>query len=177
MALFRVVDNADLASEKSSPFALLGRSSKKSSSGRPSTSDGYASRSKADPTATPTKKGHKEKDAEKRDSKESKERPSKEQQAVLRRRTSSQVSSPTRVGTPAAAGADGAKTSTLKPGKSILQQIGTPDHNGWMRKKGDRYNSWKSRYFVLKGPHLYWLRSNSASVRPLFCAFPIVCGI
>ncbi|KAL6307047.1 hypothetical protein BKA93DRAFT_770292 [Sparassis latifolia] len=49
----------------------------------------------------------------------------------------------------------------LKAGQSILEQIGTPDHNGWMRKKGVRYNSWKLRYFVLKGPHLYWLRSNS----------------
>ena len=38
----------------------------------------------------------------------------------------------------------------------------------WMRKKGEHYNVWKSRYFVLKGPHLYWLRSNSPSVRPLF---------
>lgn len=53
----------------------------------------------------------------------------------------------------------------LKAGQSILEQIGTPDHNGWMRKKGDRYNAWKLRYFVLKGPHLYWLRSNSKSVR------------
>ncbi|KAL0950372.1 hypothetical protein HGRIS_010337 [Hohenbuehelia grisea] len=49
----------------------------------------------------------------------------------------------------------------LKDGQSILEQIGEPDHNGWMRKKSDRYNSWKMRYFVLKGPHLYCLRSNS----------------
>ncbi|KAF5389818.1 hypothetical protein D9757_003678 [Collybiopsis confluens] len=51
--------------------------------------------------------------------------------------------------------------SPLKPGQSILDQIGEPDHVGWMRKKGDRYNSWKMRYFVLKGPHLYYLRSDS----------------
>ncbi|KIK57636.1 hypothetical protein GYMLUDRAFT_75254 [Collybiopsis luxurians FD-317 M1] len=51
--------------------------------------------------------------------------------------------------------------SPLKPGQSILDQIGEPDHFGWMRKKGDRYNSWKMRYFVLKGPHMYCLRSDS----------------
>ena len=52
----------------------------------------------------------------------------------------------------------------LKPGQSILEQIGTPDHSGWMRKKGDRYNTWRNRYFVLKGSHLYCLKSNSKSV-------------
>lgn len=62
-------------------------------------------------------------------------------------------------GIPVAGGA------TLKAGKSILEQIGTSDHNGWMRKKGDHYNTWKLRYFVLKGSHLYCLRSNSPTVR------------
>ncbi|QRV73324.1 SH3 domain protein [Ceratobasidium sp. AG-Ba] len=49
----------------------------------------------------------------------------------------------------------------LKPGERAVDQIGEPDYNGWMRKKGDRYNSWKLRYFVLKGPHLYYLRSRT----------------
>ena len=49
-------------------------------------------------------------------------------------------------------------------GKSVLEQIGQPDHNGWMRKKGERYNTWKLRYFVLKGPHLYYLASSSNTV-------------
>ncbi|EDR12680.1 uncharacterized protein LACBIDRAFT_292707 [Laccaria bicolor S238N-H82] len=48
-------------------------------------------------------------------------------------------------------------------GQSILGQIGEPDHVGWMRKKSDRYNSWKPRYFVLKGRYLYWLKNSSAS--------------
>jgi hypothetical protein len=52
--------------------------------------------------------------------------------------------------------------STLFPG--ILTRIGTPDHEGWMRKKGGYYNTWKKRYFVLKGTHLYWVRSNSVFV-------------
>ncbi|KAG9127426.1 polar growth protein [Ceratobasidium sp. 392] len=49
----------------------------------------------------------------------------------------------------------------FKPGERAVDQIGEPDYSGWMRKKGDRYNSWKLRYFVLKGPHLYYLRSRT----------------
>lgn len=45
---------------------------------------------------------------------------------------------------------------------SALKQIGTPDHSGYMKKKGDRYG-WKSRFFVLKGAHLYYLASEQAS--------------
>lgn len=55
--------------------------------------------------------------------------------------------------------------SPLKPGQSILDQIGEADHTGWMMKKGDRYNAWKQRYFVLKGPHMYCLKSDSHAVR------------
>ncbi|KAF5363809.1 hypothetical protein D9756_000046 [Leucocoprinus leucothites] len=64
--------------------------------------------------------------------------------------------------TAAGVGVSGA-TGLIKPGQSILDQIGQPDHVGWMRKRGDRYNSWKNRYFVLKGPHMYCLRSDSKS--------------
>lgn len=52
----------------------------------------------------------------------------------------------------------------IQQGLNILEQIGEPDHAGWMRKKGDRYNTWKLRYFLLKGPHLYCLRGNSKTV-------------
>jgi len=52
----------------------------------------------------------------------------------------------------------------IKPGQSILEQIGEPDHTGYMKKKAARYNTWKLRYFVLKGEHLYILRQNSKSV-------------
>lgn len=55
-------------------------------------------------------------------------------------------------------------TGPIKQGQNIWEQIGEPDHTGWMRKKGDRYNTWKLRYFVLKGPHLYILRSNNKTV-------------
>lgn len=70
--------------------------------------------------------------------------------ALLRKRTSSVPVPPANI--------------TSKPGSSILEQIGEADHKGWMRKKGDRYNTWKLRYFVLRGPDLYCLRSNSPVV-------------
>jgi hypothetical protein len=57
-----------------------------------------------------------------------------------------------------------AVSGALKSGQSILTQIGASDHNGWMRKKGEHYNTWRNRYFVLKGPHLYWLKSNALTV-------------
>ncbi|KAG5641510.1 hypothetical protein DXG03_004839 [Asterophora parasitica] len=84
--------------------------------------------------------------------------------ALLRKRTASAPAPPTdvRISNGALTSAPGI-SSPIKQGQSILEQIGEPDHTGWMRKKGDRYNSWKQRYFVLKASHLYCLRSNSAA--------------
>ena len=53
---------------------------------------------------------------------------------------------------------------TLKAGESVLDQIGRPDHAGWLRKKGEHYNTWKLRYLVLKGSDLYFLRGNTRTV-------------
>ncbi|KAJ7170172.1 hypothetical protein C8R46DRAFT_994929 [Mycena filopes] len=79
---------------------------------------------------------------------------------LLRKRTSSShTTDAAKAATTAAAAANG--VSKFKPGQSILEQIGEADHVGWMRKKGDRYNSWKLRYFMLKGADLYCLRSNN----------------
>ncbi|KAH8118838.1 hypothetical protein DFH11DRAFT_1569588 [Phellopilus nigrolimitatus] len=72
---------------------------------------------------------------------------------LLRKRTSSVADIPALPGI----------SGMLKSGHSVLEQIGQPDHNGWLHKKGEHYNTWKLRYFVLKGPHLYYLRSNSKS--------------
>ncbi|WRT68477.1 uncharacterized protein IL334_005453 [Kwoniella shivajii] len=44
---------------------------------------------------------------------------------------------------------------------AALKQIGTPDHSGYLKKKGDRYGSWKQRFFVLKGSHLYYMKSDA----------------
>lgn len=58
--------------------------------------------------------------------------------------------------------------SGLVQGCSVLEQIGTPDFNGWLMKKGEHYSTWKTRYCVLKGHNLYWMRSNSVAVRSHF---------
>ena len=162
--------SADAETEKSGlsfPRLLPGASRK--SSGRPGTSDGVSTpgssaligskdsngdfKSKRDARRDSTNSGG-SRDREKRDP------------ALLRKRTSSAgPGSRTPVGS-SPVEVKGAGGEKLKAGQSILGQIGAPDFNGWMRKKGEHYNVWKSRYFVLKGPHLYWLRSNSPSVRP-----------
>lgn len=128
---------------------LYGGSGKKSS-GRPSTANGSI------PSVNTTNnkdikekedKSEKDKKPKAREPHPGKERDPKDP-ALLRKRTSSTEAVP----------------SQLKPGQSVLDQIGESDHSGWMRKKGDRYNSWKTRYFALKGPHLYILKSNAKSV-------------
>ncbi|KAH9473155.1 hypothetical protein MJO28_001017 [Puccinia striiformis f. sp. tritici] len=45
--------------------------------------------------------------------------------------------------------------------RTALERIGNPDHLGWMRKKGEKYPTWKLRYFILKGPNLYYLKSQN----------------
>ena len=56
-------------------------------------------------------------------------------------------------------------TRTLNPSLPILTQIGTPDFSGWIRKRGEKYrNNWKLRYCVLKGGDLYVLRGDGANV-------------
>ncbi|GAA6063545.1 hypothetical protein JCM10212_002657, partial [Sporobolomyces blumeae] len=42
---------------------------------------------------------------------------------------------------------------------NLMDKLGRADHCGWMRKKGEKYNTWKQRFFVLKGVHLYYLKS------------------
>ena len=153
-------------------MGTFSRLREKRSSSRPGTSDGsYKQSEKMKPVKV---KEDLAKDREKRDRSLSLS-PSKERDpALLRKRTSSSTHYPTQgalgagmAGAVAAAGVSVGGAPTLKAGQSILEQIGEPDHNGWMRKKSERYNSWKLRYFVLKGPHLYWLRSNNITVRAI----------
>lgn len=51
---------------------------------------------------------------------------------------------------------------------TALNKIGKPDFAGYMKKKGERYNSWKQRYFVLKGAHLYYLKGPNVSCSSSF---------
>ncbi|KAK4699662.1 hypothetical protein P7C70_g6597, partial [Phenoliferia sp. Uapishka_3] len=75
--------------------------------------------------------------------------------------TSSGPSSMAPVGVDAA----GAEMTKAQPAAvtsgNLLEKIGAPDYSGWMRKKGEKYNTWKQRFFVLKGVHLYYLKSES----------------
>ncbi|PLW23139.1 hypothetical protein PCANC_25600 [Puccinia coronata f. sp. avenae] len=45
--------------------------------------------------------------------------------------------------------------------RTALERIGAPDHIGWMRKKGEKYPTWKLRYFILKGSNLYYLKAEN----------------
>jgi hypothetical protein len=89
----------------------------------------------------------------------------KRHSATLRKRTTSNPNVATAINEKDATdNSETVKSGNVQEGVCIIDQIGKPDYTGWMRKKADRYNSWKMRYFILKGPHLYFLRSNNASV-------------
>ncbi|KAI9246460.1 hypothetical protein BDA99DRAFT_526911 [Phascolomyces articulosus] len=34
-----------------------------------------------------------------------------------------------------------------------------PEHEGWLHKQGDKYKTWNKRWFVLKGPNLFYFKS------------------
>lgn len=38
-----------------------------------------------------------------------------------------------------------------------------PDMEGWLSKQGDKYKTWNRRWFVLKGPNLFYFKSPSVS--------------
>ncbi|TFK46951.1 hypothetical protein OE88DRAFT_1738995 [Heliocybe sulcata] len=140
-----IVDNGDPTSEKPPTGLSKIYGGSKRGTGRPSTADGSTPRSssfrekpKAPSSPSPSRK-------------EGEKPPERLRKRTMSRPDVAAVAAPAR----------GLAANQLKPGQSVLAQIGTPDHNGWMRKKGERYNSWKLRYFVLKGPHLYYMRSNN----------------
>lgn len=68
--------------------------------------------------------------------------------------------SPKSPGLPAASGGGDASA------RRALDRIPKPDFAGYLRKKGERYNSWKLRYCVLSGPHLYYLKSENVGSLP-----------
>jgi hypothetical protein len=143
-----LVISEDTVTEKTSKFSLSRlhnssmHKSSSSSSHRPSTSNGSPQKSPNDFAVYDEKE--------------------REKSNTLRKRNSSNSNpnTPTDINANALEGVSG----FIKQGLNIMDQIGEPDHTGWMRKRGDRFNSWKSRYFILKGPHLYFLRSNNKSV-------------
>ncbi|KAF7984746.1 hypothetical protein HWV62_11697 [Athelia sp. TMB] len=140
--------DTDTPSEKTSSMSLsrlYGSTGRKSSA--KSVSDAGSNF-----TTSPKKKAYSEKGHEQRTSDESTQEFGGKKPELLRKRTPASTDTPLN-------GTRGMQT--FKPGQSVLQQIGKPDHSGWMRKKGDRYNSWKTRYFILKGSHMYILKSDA----------------
>jgi len=55
---------------------------------------------------------------------------------------------------------DGARQSTAQD--AVLQRIGPVDKQGWIKKRGERYNTWNARYLVLQGHDLLVLRDPNA---------------
>lgn len=74
---------------------------------------------------------------------------------MLRKRMS--VAEPS--GSPTLGSSTGGNTDAAR----ALDRLPPPDFAGYLRKKGERYNSWKLRYCVLSGPHLYYLKSENVS--------------
>ncbi|KAH7887418.1 hypothetical protein F5I97DRAFT_1860224 [Phlebopus sp. FC_14] len=152
--------------EKSSSLSLSRLYGRKQS-GRPSTSDGSATSTLRNDARLLAELEEKEKPKEKENFAE---KPKDDDRVVLLKakepKSAELKDRPSPHKQNGVASHDGGRSgsrgpSALKPGKSIIEQIGRPDHEGWMRKKGDHYNSWKVRYFIIKGPHLYILRSNN----------------
>jgi hypothetical protein len=131
---------------------------RKSSSQRPQTPEGSPKWMKE------LKEGEKDNEKEKAQREKEKAQKEKDQSNTLRKRTSAPPTSPKKGKDEAVVIASNGDVVPVKQGQSILEQIGEADHSGWMRKKGDRYNNWRIRYFVLTGTHLYCLRSNNKAV-------------
>lgn len=64
-------------------------------------------------------------------------------------------------GSQAVASTAGAGTNAAASGP-VMSRIQPVDLEGWIKKKGERYNSWKPRYLALKGPDLVILRDPRA---------------
>ncbi|CED85055.1 Sterile alpha motif, type 2 [Phaffia rhodozyma] len=65
-------------------------------------------------------------------------------------------------GSPTEASAAAAPSATQTYGRA-LDRVPKADFSGFLKKKGERYNSWKMRYCVLVGPHFYYLKSENDS--------------
>lgn len=60
------------------------------------------------------------------------------------------------------ASAAAANTAGAAADGPVMSRIQPVDLEGWIKKKGERYNSWKPRYLALKGPDLVILRDPRA---------------
>ena len=62
----------------------------------------------------------------------------------------------------AAAGATDPASMEAPTGLSVLSRLRPLSKEGWIKKKGERYNTWNTRYLALKGADLIVLRDPSA---------------
>ncbi|KAI9498401.1 hypothetical protein BDB00DRAFT_447296 [Zychaea mexicana] len=58
-------------------------------------------------------------------------------------------------------GGSGRKSVDLIAKRNTLAgEDGKPDMEGWLHKQGDRYKTWNKRWFVLRGPNLFYFKSS-----------------
>lgn len=57
---------------------------------------------------------------------------------------------------------NGSQMASGGNGGAVMARIRPVDREGWMRKRGERYNTWKARYMALKGSDLVLLRDPTA---------------
>ena len=57
----------------------------------------------------------------------------------------------------------GATASDAADRQSVLNRIGSIARQGWVKKRGERYNRWNNRYLILHGMDLIVLRDPGAS--------------
>jgi hypothetical protein len=50
----------------------------------------------------------------------------------------------------------------LNPTKE--QEIGYPEHQGWVYKKSNRYKTWNKRWFVLYGQNLFYFKHPTVNI-------------
>ncbi|CEP17308.1 hypothetical protein [Parasitella parasitica] len=43
--------------------------------------------------------------------------------------------------------------------QSTTEAFQAPEHEGWLHKQSDKYKTWNKRWFVLKGPNLFYFKS------------------
>ena len=48
--------------------------------------------------------------------------------------------------------------------EDAFKSIGVPDYEGWLKKQGDKYKTWKSRYCILKGVNLYYFKNDKVLI-------------
>lgn len=54
----------------------------------------------------------------------------------------------------------------------------TPDMEGWLHKQGCKYKKWNKRWFVLKGPNLFYFKSPKVKKKFFFSLFILrICNL